>query len=525
MNVAAKVQTEDELSDLHFETQQEADLFFLKCRDDFAYYAPRALHVKPKKGGLVPFHLNFEQQYLHAIAEKQLRETGKVRIIVCKGRQQGISTYIEGRYYWKTSHGIGIKCYILTHEEKATKNLFEMAERYHVNCPDDLRPDTGKANARELDFKELDTQYAVGTAGSKGTGRSQTIHLFHGSEVAYWPHAESHASGVMEGIAEEDDTEIFLESTAAGPGDYFHGVWENATDPGETPDAHSNGYIRVFIPWFWNVDYRMEPPAGFELDADEEEIADTYGLDDAQMYWRRVKIARLPDGLEQFQRDYPNTPEEAFANPAHNTMIPPHLVVRAQTPKEVEAYGARVLGVDIAREGDDLTAFCFRQGRVVHWLKTVKHHDNMQVAGLVRKFVKEYAIQHIFVDGVGNGSGVIDRLRELNYGHMLTPIKGNHKPLDPVLYFNKRAEMWGVMKDWLEDEPVLLPKSSKLRSELCGLQKRFDSNSRLVLERKDEAKKRGVKSPDRADALAFTFAQPVSLSQSGSFEPGEEDYA
>jgi hypothetical protein len=69
----------------------------------------------------------------------------------------------------------------------------------------------------------------------------------HNSEVAYWPHAESHASGVMEGIA-ADGTEIWLESTAAGPGDYFHEVWQHATDPGKEPDAKANGYLRVFIP-------------------------------------------------------------------------------------------------------------------------------------------------------------------------------------------------------------------------------------------------------------------------------------
>ena len=101
----------------------------------------------------------------------------------------------------------------------------------------------------------------------------------------------------------------------------------------------------------------------------------------------------------------------------------------------------------------------------------------------------------------------------------MTAIKGNHKPLDPIKYYNKRAEMWGEMLEWFEDEPVSIPIDLELQSQLCGLTKKFDSKERMVLERKEDAKKRGIESPDKGDALAFTFAQPVSLSMSGSFEP------
>jgi hypothetical protein len=500
-------------------TQHDYDLEFFKYKKDFEYFAPRCLQVKPKKGGLVPLKLNFSQQYIHKVAEDQLKRTGKVRIICVKGRQQGISTYIEGRLYWKTSHNIGKKAYILTHEAEATKNLFEMVERYHENCPTDFRPDTGKSNAKELDFDDLDTVYAVGTAGAKGTGRSQTIHYFHGSEVAYWPHAESHSSGVMEGVSGEDDTEIWLESTAQGPADYFHSVWERATDVGSDPEPNANEYIRVFIPWHWEEEYRSEVRPGFVLDEDEIEIMETYDLDNEQMQWRRIKIAGLGGDKGRFERDYPNTPQEAFSSSAHNVLISPHLVVRGRKRKDLEAYGARILGVDVAREGDDRTVLAFRHGRVVPWIKSYKKLDNMEVVGLITKAVREFAIDHIFCDGVGNGSGVIDRLRELGYGDRLTPIKGNYKPLDPILYYNKRGEMWGLMKDWLEDEPVLLPDDSNLQADLCGLTKRFDSKERMVLERKEDAKKRGIKSPDMGDGLAFTFAQPVSMSSAGSFEP------
>jgi predicted dehydrogenase len=132
--------------------------------------------------------------------EAQRERTGKVRALVLKGRQQGISTYIGGRYYWRASHSKGVRVFILTHEQDATNNLFGMVERYHSHCPDLVKPVTGAANAKELSFEALESGYAVGTAGAKATGRSQTVQLFHGSEVAFWPNAKTHFAGVVQAI-------------------------------------------------------------------------------------------------------------------------------------------------------------------------------------------------------------------------------------------------------------------------------------------------------------------------------------
>src|SRR5262249_56894979 len=87
---------------------------------------------------------------------------------------------------------------ILTHEDAATQNLFEIVERFNTHCPAEAKAQTGAANAKELWFDALDSGYKVGTAGTKGVGRSSTIQLFHGSEVAFWPHAETHAAGVLQ---------------------------------------------------------------------------------------------------------------------------------------------------------------------------------------------------------------------------------------------------------------------------------------------------------------------------------------
>jgi hypothetical protein len=155
-----------------------------RLKDDLEHYAKKCLWIRPKEGAAVPLVFNREQKYTDARLNEQKAKTGKVRALILKGRQQGVSTYVGARFYHNTTHHFGVKCFILTHEQSATDNLFAMVERYHEHCPPLVRPTTGASNAKELSFSKLDSGYAVGTAGSKAVGRSSTIQLMHGSEVA-----------------------------------------------------------------------------------------------------------------------------------------------------------------------------------------------------------------------------------------------------------------------------------------------------------------------------------------------------
>lgn len=153
---------------------------FRRFAEDFEFYAPRALWIRPKEGALRRLRLNSAQRRLHAEIERQLAETGRVRVVVLKGRQQGISTYVQARFFWRVTHRRGVRAFILTHQDEATNNLFGMAQRFWENCPPELRPVLGASNAKELAFARLDSGYRVGTAGTKGVGRSDTIQFFHG---------------------------------------------------------------------------------------------------------------------------------------------------------------------------------------------------------------------------------------------------------------------------------------------------------------------------------------------------------
>ena len=148
---------------------------------DLTVYAPEQLRIRTKTGGIESFVFNRAQRYIHDKLEEQKGTTGKVRALILKGRQQGCSTYVAGRFYHRVTHAVGLRCFILTHEDAATQNLFEMVNRYHEHVDDAVRPRTGAANAKELNFADRDSGYKVGTAGTKGAGRSSTVQLFHGS--------------------------------------------------------------------------------------------------------------------------------------------------------------------------------------------------------------------------------------------------------------------------------------------------------------------------------------------------------
>ena len=477
-----------------------------QLRDDFLFYAPRCLTIVPKKGAFKRFHLNTTQQKLHAATEEQRRTKGRARIIILKGRQEGCSTYVEGRFYWRVTQGNGLRAFILTHQADATKNLFEMAQRFHDNCPDLVKPHAGYANSKELIFDVLGSGYKVGTAGNKGVGRSSTIHLFHGSEVAFWENAEEHAKGVLQAIPRADGTEVFLESTANGIGNYFYHQWQLA-------EAGESEFKAVFLPWMDLDEYSSPVPKDFIKTDEELELVDNFSLTDSQLVWRREKIAEFQghgkEGRISFMQEYPCCPAEAFQASSERSFIQPQTVLKARKC-EIKGDGPLILGVDPARsDNGDYTGIIKRKGRSAYAIERFKTYDLMEIVGRVGSIIKSDKPARVFVDVTGLGAGVADRLREM-YGRIIVAVNFGESPLDKEKYRNKRAEMWALMKEWLLEQPASIPDDDGLHGELISVQWKPDSLSRLTLEPKEHTVERGVRSPDVADALALTFAYPVS---------------
>lgn len=486
-----------------------------RLKDDFPHYAGRCLNIRTKSGAVERLTLNKAQAYIHQRLEAQKRETGKVRALILKGRQQGCSTYVGGRFYHQVTHRRGCQVFILTHEQSATDNLFAMANRYHEHCPALVKPTTGAANAKELAFPLLDSGYQVGTAGTKAVGRSKTIQLFHGSEVAFWPHASSHFASVIQAIPDLQGTEIILESTANGVGGEFHERWQQA-------ESGIGDYQAIFVPWFWQDEYQRSAE-GFEPDDEEAEYMGLHGLTPEQMAWRRAKIAELKDPL-LFKQEYPATAAEAFQTTGHDSFIKAEAVLRARKTT-CEGYGPVVAGADPARFGDDRFSIALRQGRKLLSLESKSKLSVVEGANWCRQVIDTHRPKRMFIDVGGLGAGVVDILHSwgapydkvvvaVNFGSAPhTPNPKDEDGRDQGGYVNRRAEMWGLSKDWLNDVGGAdIPDKDSLQADACGPKYKYDVAQRVQLESKEAMRKRGVRSPDEWDAVALTFAEPVNKS-------------
>nr|MBQ6739594.1 hypothetical protein [Synergistaceae bacterium] len=182
---------------------------------------------------------------------------------------------------------------------------------------------------------------------------------------------------------------------------------------------------------------------------------------------------------------------------------------------------ARVIGVDVARFGDDKSAICKRQGLWCQSIQIIENLDNMTFAGIVAREIDNFNADAVFIDA-GRGEGVIDRLRQLGYGVM--EINFGSRATEHNKYANKRTEMWDLMREWIESGGAI-PNDTELKSELASPTYKFDAAGRKVLEPKEKIKERGLKSPDMADALALTFAAPVISSNDYANGIAYESYA
>ncbi len=477
--------------------------------NDLTKFAPRFLVINTKGGsgeGQTYLNLNRAQLFAHARLEAQLKGTGKVRALVLKGRQQGMSTLIAARNFHKVITTRGKKAFIMAHEGDATDNLFAMTRRYYDNLPDGLCPKATKLNMSEMEFSQFNSSYRVGTAGNKKTGRSQTIQLFHGSEVGFWENTDDLSTGILQAVSGSAGTEVILESTANGLGNFFHKSWMAATQG-------DSEYQAIFVPWYWQPEY-TSPRPGFKPTDEESELFAIYGKDGLTMQhlsWRRDKMNELNKdqdrAFEMFKQEYPFSASEAFLNPIANTFIKSKHVSKARNT-HVDTDIGLIIGVDPAgdTDGADRTAIMRRRGRKMFGLETYRNHNTMEIAGIITKMIREERPVKVYIDCIGIGKGVVDRLQEMGFS-MVEGINVANSAHLKERFANRRAELWNEMYDWLtQDMPVQVPDSDELQSDMCSVGFKHRSNGQLLIESKDDLRKRGMPSCDTADAAIMTFA-------------------
>jgi len=480
-----------------------------KLRNDLEYFCEHALKLRPKSGPLEPFKFNVAQKKLHALLDEQKAKTGRVRAVILKARQLGISTYTAARFYHRTIHSPGLRTIILGHERRASSNLFQIVKRFHDNLSDELRPSVGTSNAEELIFDRIDSGYIVAVASGEGTGRSATAQLLHASEVAFWDDLPVQMAALMQTVPDLPGTEIILETTANGFND-LHSLWRKA-------EASESEFMPVFLSWSLDPDYRTETAPDFVMSADESKLAELHGLTKEQIAWRRSKISQL-GSAEYFAQEYPLIASEAFISSDFDSFIPAALVVKARKER-TEAYGPLIVGVDPAGMGGDRTSIAFRKGRCITRVESRKGLDTMQVAGWVQKIIREEKPAKVNIDIGGLGVGVYDRLYETSSNRrIINAVNFGGKPVEPAPLdergnpaggpANRRAELWSNLKKALEAGRFCLPDRDSLQADLVSCGYKFTSEGKLLLESTQDMRKRRVHRPDEADAVALTFSEP-----------------
>lgn len=477
-------------------------------------FAKNFLIIHDKSGAERNFVLNRAQQYIHDRLEAQYLATGKIRALILKGRQQGVSTYVQARFFHKIVTKRGKKAFILTHLADATRAIFEMTKRYSENLDRDLFPQPDKKNDNTLMYDGLGSGYRVGTAGSAEIGRSMTNQYLHLSEYAFYKNAASISLGLLQTVAEMADTEIIKESTANGQSNDFYADWQSAKNG-------ASRYQAIFVPWYWQEEYCIDDTK-FVITSEEREWLDRFGengLLPGHLNWRRIKLEDFKGDYAQkcrkFRQEYPFTDDEAFLSSITDTFIHVEHVMKSRHTK-VDSESNLVIGIDPARFGDDRTAIIRRRGRRAYNIETHYNIDTMHLAGIVKRIIEKEQPKRVAIDSIGIGSGVVDRLHELGYGDIVIGVNVATRAEEPDKYKNTRAELWDRMRDWfIQDMPVEIPDSDELQTDLCGLGYKHDSSDRLQIESKDDAKKRGLLSPDTSDALMLTFFGGEYVSEGG----------
>jgi hypothetical protein len=221
-----------------------------------------------------------------------------------------------------------------------------------------------------------------------------------------------------------------------------------------------------------------------------EQIIAEYGEDSAQA---KVEV----------YGEFPNEGDDQFIGP---TLVDE--AMRREPYKDMTA--PLVMGIDPARGGLDSTVIVLRRGRDLVAIKRFQGEDTMMIVGRVIDLMEEFKPTLVVMDEGGLGYGILDRLNEQRY--KVKGVNFGWKAKNSIMWGNKRAEMWGAMKDWLKS--AALPQDRQLKADLTGPLKKPNSSGTVFLEGKKEMRSRGLASPDAADALAVTFAYPVAHRES-----------
>lgn len=264
---------------------------------------------KDRKDRVLKF--NAAQSEVYEVIKKRKKAGKQCKIIILKARQLGMSTFTECFGVTRCVLEPNQSMIIITHEEKASQNLYSMTHHCYENFPSWLTQEaqTIRDNQNIMELTNgSKIQTMVASPNSSGTGRGQTISIAHLSEFAFWG---GDSKAILAGLSSAftKQSVVIIESTANGCNE-FKTMWDNAV--ADQLAGNDNGYIPLFFPWYTDPEY-TDPYWGFELTKEEESLKKRFNLTNEQLAWRRNKIrSDFSNDVALFNQEYPATPEDAF---------------------------------------------------------------------------------------------------------------------------------------------------------------------------------------------------------------------
>ena len=480
---------------------------------DTADFAASCLKVLTKAGKLVPLHLNSVQRKLVRVLDEQLHRTGRVRHVVVKARQMGISTGVAARFLRDANLKPGVRVSVVAHRKDATANLADMTTRFYDHLPPAVQVPLVRRNTTELHFSH-ESSYVLSTAGTSAdpgaTGRSRTATRLHASEYAFWKGAGERMAGLGQTLADEPGTEGIVESTTQGQANPLYTLWRES-------QAGISDWEGTFFPWWEEDSYRRPPPPGFTLSDEgrgegvlsDRAYAERYELPMDRMYWRALKIAELSisgeqHGLLMWAREYPATAEEAFLTTGEAAFLSAVVVADARARKFLPTHGYEaplVVGVDPATShGPDSSVIVRRRRYKAYGIEAYPAMSHEELLARVWHIWQEERPAHIVVD-MGEGDHLYTSL--LQRGAPVIGVYFGGRPDLRERYADKRAELYGRLAGWLPKADI--PEDEELARDLLAQRVMPLEKTQIRLVSKPELKKGGLPSPDRGDALALTM--------------------
>ena len=415
---------------------------------------------------VVPFILFPKQrEFIGWLLQRWLaREDGLVE----KSRDMGLSWLTVGFAAWMmlfktgTVVGFGSRKESYVDQIGNPASLFWKVREFINLLPAEFQPDGWDA-AKHAPFMKIQNpengSFITGEAGDN-IGRGNRTSIYFVDEAAFLEHPESADAA----LSQTSNCRLYV-STPNGAGNPFY------------RRAH-DGKTKKFV-FDWRDDPRKD-----------------------EAWYEKQKDTLDPVVLAQ-------EVDRSYTASVANAFISGELVTAASRkgPMDVMPYGPIIMGIDVARFGDDGSSISLRQGRVLLRQINFRGADVVDVAGRAKEVYREQLgdVQQIAVDTIGIGSGVADILRR-DFGDIVVDVNSSLRMSDGKSY-NLRAHMWREMREWLKNG-ASIPNDNSLITDLTALQYGYKGGE-LLLESKQDAKKRGIKSPDRADSLALTFAYPV----------------